>query len=119
VAIAKNINNGRGPIDAYNVKGFRYLSDIGFDECCQFRNCQEPVDERWVIDNARDQTGLGRYCSEKHLALVVQTHRQDDGAPGILLPGPKPSAAARIRVAEERKELLAKERLLASGALDD
>lgn len=79
VAIAKNINNGRGPEDAIRRKGFKYLATLGFQECCQFRNCQKEVDERFVID------GLGRYCSQRHLELVVVTHAQDDGAEAIRL----------------------------------
>ncbi len=74
VAIARNINNGRGPQDAIERKGFRYLGSLGFDECCQFRNCQKVVKEKFVID------GLGRYCSQLHMALVAQTHGQDLGA---------------------------------------
>jgi hypothetical protein len=79
VAVAKNINNGRGPDDAIRRKGFKYLGTLGFQECCQYRNCQKEVDERYVID------GLGRYCSQQHLELVVVTHAQDDGAEAIRL----------------------------------
>lgn len=79
VAIAKNINNGKGPEDAIKRKGFKYLGTLGFEECCQFRNCQKEVKEKYVID------GLGRYCSLKHLELIVVTHAQDDGAEPIRL----------------------------------
>lgn len=79
VAIAKNINNGRGPDDAIKRKGFKYLGTLGFEECCQFRNCQKEVSEKYVID------GLGRYCSQQHLELVTVTHAQDDGAAAIRL----------------------------------
>jgi hypothetical protein len=79
VAVAKNINNGRGPQDAIERKGFKYLGSLGFEECCQFRNCQKEVNPKYVID------GLGRYCSLGHLELVTMTHAQDDGAAPIRL----------------------------------
>jgi hypothetical protein len=82
VAIARNINNGRGPADAIARKGFKYLGTLGFEECCQFRNCQKEVDTKYVIN------GLGRYCSLEHLELVAMFHGQDDGADAIRLVDP-------------------------------
>lgn len=100
VAIARNINNGRGPEDAIQRKGFKYLGTLGFEEVCQYRNCMRAVNPKHVID------GLGRYCSQRHLRLVVMVHGQDLGAPAIRLVKPgfhKHAAAKQANLAKKEQ----------------
>jgi hypothetical protein len=64
VAATTRINNGRGPQEAIENKGFKRLRDIGFDEVCQFRNCQKPI----TPEGTSRKYGL--FCSKQHLALI-------------------------------------------------
>lgn len=45
-------------------KGRKRLSEIGYEEVCQFRNCQEPVNRRYRSNR------VGDYCSLAHLQLI-------------------------------------------------
>lgn len=65
VAINRRINSGRGAVIAQQDKGFRRLRDFDYEEVCQFRNCQKPIDPR-----ARSKA-FGDYCSPYHLRLVA------------------------------------------------
>ena len=58
-------NSGRGALYAVEDKGFMRLEEIGYEEVCQFRNCQKPV-----APNCSSQT-YGRYCSKEHLSLIA------------------------------------------------
>lgn len=62
VALSERINSGRGVQNAINRKGFKMLSDFGYEEVCQFRNCQKPVGVKTVY---------GDYCSEEHARLIA------------------------------------------------
>jgi hypothetical protein len=46
-------------------KGRKRLSDIGYDEVCQYRNCQRPVNRRYRSRR------VGDYCSLEHLQLIA------------------------------------------------
>lgn len=64
VAISIRHNSGRGATKAIEKKGFKRLSDLGYFEVCQFRNCQKPVSSQVKSRN------YGHYCSVEHLQLV-------------------------------------------------
>ena len=46
-------------------KGRKRLRDIGYDEVCQFRNCQKPINPRYRSGK------YGEYCSLEHLQLIA------------------------------------------------
>ena len=64
VAISTRINNGRGVLDK-KALGFRSLKEAGYEEVCEFRNCQKP---RAPIGTSRQ---YGGYCSKEHLQLIA------------------------------------------------
>jgi len=64
VGAALNINNGKGPMEAIERKGFKLLRQMGYDEVCQFRNCQKPIQPEGISRK------YGRYCSKEHLSLI-------------------------------------------------
>jgi hypothetical protein len=65
VAISIRINQGLGAKDAIEKKGFRTLKDAGFEDVCQFRNCQKPVTP------AGTSRLYGSYCTLEHLQLIA------------------------------------------------
>lgn len=64
VGAAININNGRGPREAIEKKGFRLLRQMGYAEVCQFRNCQKPVTPEGISRK------YGQYCGKEHMSMV-------------------------------------------------
>lgn len=64
VGAAVNINNGRGPREAIDKKGFRLVKDFGYEEVCQFRNCQKPITPEGTSRK------YGRFCGKEHLSLI-------------------------------------------------
>jgi len=64
VGAAININNGRGPREAIEKKGFKLLRQVGYAEVCQFRNCQKPVTPEGISRK------YGQYCGREHMSLV-------------------------------------------------
>lgn len=50
------------------VKGRKRLAEIGYEEVCQYRNCQRPISKR-----ARSRR-VGDYCSVEHMELVAADH---------------------------------------------
>jgi hypothetical protein len=46
-------------------KGRKRLGEIGYEEVCQYRNCQRPVNRRFRSRH------VGDYCSIEHLQLVA------------------------------------------------
>jgi hypothetical protein len=65
VAVAPHLNSGEGARRAVKNKGFKRLPDIGYAEVCQYRNCMNPVDPKFVSKT------YGGYCRGEELALVV------------------------------------------------
>jgi len=65
VAIHIRVNSGQGAIMKMRDHGFARLADIGFEEACQFRNCQKPLDPKY------SGTSYGSYCSYNHLSLIA------------------------------------------------
>lgn len=80
VAINIRINNGRGAEDAIKNKGFRRLRDAGYEEVCQFRNCQKPVSPKGTSRK------YGEYCSLEHLQLIAADAESIMLTQGALLP---------------------------------
>lgn len=80
VAINVRINNGKGAQVAIERKGFRRLKDAGYEEVCQFRNCQKPVTP------AGTSRKYGGYCTLKHLQLVAADQESIMLTQGSLLP---------------------------------
>jgi hypothetical protein len=62
VAAHIRVNSGQGPRVKMKAAGFKRLSDIGYEEVCQFRNCQKPV---------RVTSNVGQYCSKNHAVLIA------------------------------------------------
>jgi len=65
VPIARRMHNGQGVVNSMAKKGRKRLRDIGYEEVCQFRNCQNPIDPR-----SRSRA-FGEYCSNDHLSLIA------------------------------------------------
>lgn len=65
VAIALRINSGRGAERAVKMKGFKRLPDIGYEEVCQFRNCQRS------LSGQHNSVTYGNYCGMPHLSLAA------------------------------------------------
>jgi len=65
VPLGRRFHSGRGVINSIEKKGRRRLSELGYQEVCQFRNCQNPVSA-----NAKSQA-FGEFCSSRHLQLVA------------------------------------------------
>lgn len=61
VAHSERHDSGNRVETCRNRKGFRFLTEVGFDPVCEYRNCEKPV----VI-----QTIYGPYCSEQHARLI-------------------------------------------------
>lgn len=91
-AVSPRINNGEGALRAIRGKGFRRLRDIGFEEVCQFRNCQKAVDPEF------SRRRHGAYCSREHLLLIAA---DDEGEllhqPNDYLNGPEYPKVVRER----------------------
>lgn len=62
VAANTRINGGQGPRYKIERHGFKRLSDIGYEEVCQYRNCQKPLTVT---------SRMGQYCGKLHAALVA------------------------------------------------
>ena len=61
VAANLRINGGKGPEFKMERHGFKRLRDIGYNEVCQYRNCQYPI---------KVTSRVGQYCSKLHAALI-------------------------------------------------
>lgn len=65
VPVNVRINQGIGARLSVENKGRRRLTEAGYAEVCQYRNCQKPIDPRY------DKSRVGSYCSLYHLQLVA------------------------------------------------
>jgi hypothetical protein len=61
VAAHTRVNGGRGVKFKMDQHGFKRLRDVGYEEVCQFRNCQKPV-------TVKSRVGL--YCDREHAVLI-------------------------------------------------
>jgi len=61
VAAYTRVSGGRGPLYARVLKGFRDLSDMGYEPVCEFRNCELPV----TVDSR-----YGKFCGQRHARLI-------------------------------------------------
>jgi hypothetical protein len=80
VAVNLRINNGKGAVEAIQNKGFRRLRDAGYEEVCEFRNCQKSV-----IPQATSRQ-YGSYCSKEHLQLIAADAESIMLTQGAVLP---------------------------------
>lgn len=62
VAAHLRVNSGKGPLVKQRASGFKRLSEAGYEEVCQFRNCQKPV----TVTSA-----VGEYCGKDHAMLCA------------------------------------------------
>jgi len=69
VGLGVRLNSGQGVKRAVEVKGFKFPHEIGYQDCCQYRNCQKPVDPR------HRSRAFGEYCSAEHLQLIAADHQ--------------------------------------------
>lgn len=60
VAAHIRINSGRGPEVRKKAYGYKTLTEMGYEEVCEFRNCQKPV---------KFTSLYGDYCTKNHAAL--------------------------------------------------
>lgn len=74
VALSRRINSGRGVQNKMEKAGFRRLSDFGYEEVCQYRNCGNPVNKKYTTP------AFGAYCSYDHLTAIAASEQ------GILVP---------------------------------
>lgn len=65
VAVTPRINSGKGALRKIERHGFKRLTDLGYEEVCQFRNCQKPVSPEATSRK------YGSFCSRMHLALIA------------------------------------------------
>ena len=61
VAANPRINGGQGPRFKVEHHGFKRLSEIGYEEVCEYRNCQKAI---------KVTSRVGNYCGRLHAALV-------------------------------------------------
>lgn len=76
VPISRRLHQGNGVVLSMKNKGRRRLSEIGFREVCQFRNCQVAVTIR--------SRAFGDYCGNEHLGLIAADAQ---GVPLVQLTG--------------------------------
>lgn len=65
VPLGRRHHSGNGVKISMEKKGRRRLSDFGFEEVCQFRNCQNPVNPKY------SSPAFGAYCSFNHMGLIA------------------------------------------------
>lgn len=80
VAVNIRINQGQGAVTKVRDHGFRTLKDAGYEEVCEFRNCQKPVSARGTSRT------YGKYCSLEHLQLIAADQESIMLVQGALLP---------------------------------
>jgi len=62
VAANIRVNSGRGPLIKQRASGFKRLADLGYEEVCEFRNCQNP---------ATVTSAVGGFCGNEHAQLCA------------------------------------------------
>ena len=65
VAQTIRINQGKG-VQNKMAQGFKRLTDLGYNEVCQYRNCQKPLSK-----SGKGRAGFGDFCSREHLTLTA------------------------------------------------
>jgi hypothetical protein len=74
VPLARRMHSGQGVKNSMEKKGRRRLTEAGYEEVCQLRNCQNPVNKKWQTP------AFGGYCSREHMEVVAAD------AQGLMLP---------------------------------
>jgi hypothetical protein len=103
VPVGVRYHSGQGAVNSIRNKGRKRLGDLGYEEVCQFRNCQKEVDKKHI------SKAFGSYCSREHLALVCADQKsialtQVDGDVASLLGGIE-SQARQNRQSQLRQAL--------------
>lgn len=98
VAVNLRINNGRGAEDKIKKHGFRRLTEAGYSEVCQFRNCQKDVSPKGTSRK------YGSYCSLEHLQLIAADAESIMLTQGALLPAD--SQRARQKREKQLREIV-------------
>lgn len=93
VPVNVRINQGIGARLSMENKGRRRLTEAGYAEVCQYRNCQKPVDAKY------EKTRIGSYCSLYHLQLIAADERGE-----FLQQVAKVSVGPNSRRARQRRE---------------
>jgi hypothetical protein len=96
VAVATHLNSGKGARRAIENKGYKRLPEMGYEEVCQYRNCQDPISPEAVSQK------YGSYCCVEELALVAAAEQ------GIMLHRPD----SRLNGDEEDKVVRLREKQL-------
>lgn len=96
-------NSGRGARIKVERYGFRRLSDFGYKEVCQFRNCQRDIDPKFVSQK------YGSFCGLEHMSLIAA----DVEEVALAYPSQTLNGAAYGKVVRMREQQL---REAASGA---
>lgn len=65
VPLSRRMHSGNGVKNSMEKKGRRRLADFGFEEICQFRNCMNAVNKKYI------SPAFGSYCSFDHMSLVA------------------------------------------------
>lgn len=65
VPLSRRMHSGNGVKNSMERKGRRRLADFGYAEVCQFRNCQNEVNPKYLTP------AYGGYCSYDHLSLIA------------------------------------------------
>lgn len=96
VPLARRMHNGQGVVTSMQKKGRRRLADAGYEECCQFRNCQKSVNPKF------HSQAFGDYCSREHLELIASD------AKGVLLPQltGQLETGSEEKIAQRRREMM-------------
>ncbi len=96
VFVNTRINQGKGVQLSMEKKGRRRLREAGYAEVCQYRNCQNPVDQKF------HSVPYGDYCSAEHMGAAVNNERS------IIMPVPngKFNAGRELNALQERDSLI-------------
>lgn len=94
VAAHTRVNSGKGVVHKMERHGFRRLKDMGFEEVCQFRNCQNPV---------KVTSRYGLYCGNEHATLIAAD------AQGLMIHQNPPGVAWSLGNENHVRQLMARE----------
>jgi hypothetical protein len=100
VQLSRRHHSGQGVTRSMERKGRKRLSDLGYEEVCQYRNCQDPVR---VVNSA-----FGAYCSQSHLMLVAADEQE------IFLPQPGGLEGAHSGKTQQKRDKMLRDSIAGS-----
>ena len=68
VFVSRRLNSGRGVLNK-KAAGYKRLEEMGYEEVCQYRNCEKPVNKKYATP------GFGDYCSFEHLTAIAASEQ--------------------------------------------